>query len=342
MTVHVPSPVSMAERVRGAKVLVTGGFGFIGAWFAHLLLDRGNSVVLLDNGDYAGSTAAALGLAEHPDVSVHLGDVRSAETFAFLGDSFDYIVHAAGFLGIRRVVEQPVNTLDINYVGTQQCLDFAVRQRDLKRLIVFSTSEVYGRQAIDVGENSPVVVDVDSLRWGYAAGKIAAEFLAMAYRAEHRLPVVIVRPFNVYGPYRRGSNAMTTLVDCALRGRPLRISGDGEQRRSWCYVTDLTHALEGLLLHPDAVGERFNMGNDLADVSMVELARLIIGHTNSHSPLQITGSSEPDVRLRKPDIDKARLLIGYEPAVDVMSGIRLVVEARREELATTRPTGAVA
>ncbi|MFE2205065.1 NAD-dependent epimerase/dehydratase family protein [Streptomyces rubiginosohelvolus] len=320
------------QRVCGAKVLVTGGFGFLGAWMAHRLLDRGNSITLLDNGDYEGSPAAALGLANHADVVLHRGDIRETETFDALEDTYDYIVHAAGFLGIHKVVEQPLATLDINYLGTQRCLEFAAAQPDLKRIIVFSTSEVYGRHAVDVDETSPAVIDVDSLRWGYAASKLAGEFLAMAYFAERRLPVTIVRPFNVYGPFRRGSNAVTALVERALNGEPLQISGDGGQRRTWCYVTDLTTGLEQALLSSQAVGERFNLGNDRTDMDLLELARLIVEAARSSSLVHITGSAAPDVQKRKPVIDKARRLLGYEPAIDAAEGVAQVVLARRAEL----------
>ncbi|MFG2348670.1 NAD-dependent epimerase/dehydratase family protein [Streptomyces phaeochromogenes] len=323
-------------------MLVTGGFGFIGAWLTHQLLGRGNTITLLDNGDYEGSTAAALGLADHVDVTLRRGDIRAAETFETLGDAYDYIVHAAGFLGIHKVVEHPLATLDINYLGTQRCLDFAAAQPDLKRIIVFSTSEVYGRHAVDVSETSPAVVDVDSLRWGYAASKLASEFLAMAYFVERQLPTVIVRPFNVYGPFRRGSNAVTSLVERALLGEPLQISGNGQQRRSWCYVTDLTAGLERALLSNQGVGERFNLGNDQADMGLLELAQLIVTATESSSSIRITGSADPDVQERKPAIGKACRLLDYEPVVDVAEGVARVVRARRAELLGTEAVGVTA
>ncbi|WP_411139269.1 NAD-dependent epimerase/dehydratase family protein [Streptomyces sp. C10] len=341
----VPQPDELPTKtgqVRESRVLVTGGFGFIGAWLTHRLLGRGNTITLLDNSDYEGSTAAALGLADHADVTLRCGDIRAAETFDALDDTYDYIVHAAGFLGIRKVVEHPLATLDINYLGTQRCLDFAAAQPQLRRIIVFSTSEVYGRQAADVSETSPAVVDVDSLRWGYAASKLAGEFLAMAYVAERRLPALIVRPFNVYGPFRRGSNAVTALVERALRGEPLRISGDGQQRRSWCYVTDLTAGLEKALLSPKSTGERINLGNDLTDMSLLELAHLIVAAADSSSPVWTTSSTEPDVRERKPALDKARRILGYEPVVDVAEGIARVVRARRAELLVAEAAGIMA
>ncbi|WP_405195855.1 NAD-dependent epimerase/dehydratase family protein [Streptomyces anulatus] len=334
--VHNTLRTDGSAQVHNASVLVTGGFGFIGAWFTTRLLGRGNRIVLLDNGDYENSTAAALGLADHADVSVSVGDICSADTFQALAGPFDYIVHAAGFLGIHKVVEHPISTLEINIMGTKRCLEFAAKQPSLQRLIIFSTSEVYGPQAVDARESHPAVVHADSLRWGYAASKLAGEFLAMGYVEEFSVPAAVVRPFNVYGPYRRGTNAVTALTDRALRGEPLVVSGDGEQRRSWCYITDFVDGIERLLLSPDGTGECVNLGNDRTDLSLLELAQLIVERTDSTSTILVAGGNVPDVQERKPVLDKARSLLGYNPVVDMATGIAAVATARREELERAR------
>jgi nucleoside-diphosphate-sugar epimerase len=326
-----PAEATEPQSAEG-RILITGGTGFIGAWLTERLVGTGNEVVLLDTGNVEESTAGALGLPGRSGVTVVSGDVREPATFNRLGTDFTHIVHAAGILGIRKVVEQPVSTLDVNIRGGQTCLEFATRQRALQRIIMFSTSEIYGAHALGVDEQQPAEVGTDSLRWGYAASKVASEFFAMAYRAEYGLPTVTVRPFNVYGPHRRGYNAMTTLVSRALRGETLQLSGDGRQRRCWCFVTDLIDGLMGCLYRPSAVGNVFNIGNDETELTMLELARLIVELTGSPSAIELMGDQVPDVRARRPDVTKARRLLGYSPGVDVATGILRTAYAGRSEL----------
>lgn len=311
-----------------SKVLVTGGHGLIGAWTALRLASNGDDVTLFDTAPIAGSTAAGLGLADRPGVHVVHGDVRDADAFAMLGTSFDFIVHAAGILGIHRVVEEPLSTLDVNVRGTQVCLEFAATQRHLRRVILFSTSEIYGRDTGPSAETDPAVIDADSLRWGYAAGKLTAEFFGLAWHAKRGLPVVVVRPFNVYGPHAGPRNAISKLVGRALSGADLELSGDGAQRRTWCYVTDLVDGVLGCLT-ASCVGQVFNLGNDRTELSIHELAGLIVERTGSRSAIRLLGDSTPDVRNRRPDLTKARALLGYQPAVGLTEGIDRVVAACR-------------
>ncbi|GAA3086020.1 SDR family oxidoreductase [Streptomyces roseofulvus] len=321
---------SSSISVTDSRVLVTGGFGFIGSWLAHKLVADGNSVTLLDIASPAGSCAEALGLTTHPDVRCVIGDLMDPGAFSGLGTEFTHIVHAAGFLGIHKVVEQPVATLDVNILATRTVLEFARAQQDLKRVVLFSTSEVYGQEASDVSETDPAVVGTDSTRWGYAASKLAVEFYGRAYHEHHHVPVVTVRPFNVYGPHRAGSNAMTALVSRALRGEELHISGDGSQSRAWCEITDFVDGLIRCLAMPEAVGEIFNLGDDKTALSLLELAEKIVDLTSSASSIRVIGDAVPDVRSRRPVIDKARTILGYAPSTSVDEGITAVVRAMRE------------
>ncbi|CAL9367759.1 dTDP-glucose 4,6-dehydratase [Streptomyces sp. enrichment culture] len=333
---HVGDPhqyegnTSILNRITDGRVLITGGLGFVGATLAKSLVEAGNSVTLLDFGTPTGSTAQALGLLDDPKVTCACGDATEPETFAQLSDDYTHIVHAAAVLGVQRVARESLLTLDVNIRGTQLCLDFASRQRDLRRVVVLSTSEVYGRQANATPETASLRLDTDSLRWSYAASKVAAEFLAMAYRAERGVPTTIVRPFNVYGPHRSLGNAMTTFVSRALRDEEITVTGDGKQRRSWCHVTDFVDGINRCLAMDAALGETFNLGNDSAALTIRELAELIIELSGSRSSVRLLGDDTPDVVDRSPDIDKARRLLGYRPAVDLETGVASLIRAMRD------------
>lgn len=312
---------------------MTGGQGFIGAWLTERLVELRNTVTVLDNAPYEGSCAEALRLKGTGKVEFTTGDLRNPRTLESLGDKFDYIVHAAGFLGIRAVVEKPILTLDTNIQATRNILEYCLTQRNLKRIMLFSTSEVYGREAVDSTEADPAIIGTNSTRWGYAASKLAAEFYGRAYHKEHGIPVVTVRPFNVYGPHRSGSNAMTTLVERSLRGEDLLLSSDGQQTRSWCSISDFVDGLERCLAVPAAIGETFNIGDDSSALSLNELAAKIISITSSSSSVRTLGDSTPDVRSRRPVIDKARTILGYTPRIHLDDGIAAVADALRTQMA---------
>lgn len=312
------------------QVLVTGGTGFIGGWLARSLVDAGCRVTLLDMSAGPGTTAARLGLLEDPRIRLITGDVREPATFDGLGTDYHYIVHLAAVLGIRDVVQHSVRTLQVNIRGTELCLELARRQRDLRRFLMVSTSEVYGRQAGHSGETDSLSLAVDSLRWGYAASKLAGEFFTRAYASEYSVPTSIVRPFNVYGPLRGGDNAMSAFVRRALAGDCLRVSGDGSQVRSWCYISDFIDGLMACLQHDSALGETFNIGDDRQPISILELARRVVAIAGSRSRIEQTGTVEPDVQQRSPDLTKARQLLGYSPTVDIESGIERVVAAEAQ------------
>ncbi|WP_405752892.1 NAD-dependent epimerase/dehydratase family protein [Streptomyces sp. NBC_00012] len=321
---------TIPSRIADGCVLITGGLGFVGATLAKSLVEAGNSVTLLDSVTPAGSTAEALGLVEDPLVTCVQGDVTDPKTFEQLADDYTHIVHAAAVLGVQRVARESLLTLDVNIRGTQMCLEFAARQRDLRRALVLSTSEVYGRHANGTPETASLRLDTDSLRWSYAASKVAAEFLAMAYQAEHGVPTTIVRPFNVYGPHRSLGNAMTTFVSRALRHEEITVTGDGRQRRSWCYITDFVDGIHRCLAQDAAIGETFNIGNDSATLGIQELAYLVVELSGSRSAVRLLGDATPDVLDRAPDISKARRLLGFRPEVGLEAGVDSVIRAMRE------------
>jgi nucleoside-diphosphate-sugar epimerase len=313
------------EMSDAKKVLITGGFGFMGAHLAVALTKGGFGVTLFDNSEWRTSSAFAIGLEKNPLVDRVFGSVMKAADLDLLKDDFDYIIYAAGVLGIKKVAEQQILTMDVNITGTRQILDVATRQKSLKRFVQFSTSEVYGQFASSPDEDQPFLIPAHGRRWCYATSKVAGEYLVSAFSAERKLSAVVVRPFNVYGAYRYGSNALTTFVKNALAGEKLTISGTGQQTRSWCHISDYVQGVLACLQADGVCGEAFNIGNDKNNITMFNLAQLICRIVDSQSAIFVDGVESEDVQFRQPNIDKARKLLNYEPKVELSAGIEDLV-----------------
>jgi UDP-glucose 4-epimerase len=174
---------------------------------------------------------------------------------------------------------------------------------------------------------------VGEARWTYAVSKLAEEHLAMAYWQEKKLPTVVVRPFNIYGPGQVGEGALRTFVQRALCNEPIDIHGDGTQIRAWCYVDDMVEGVILGLTHPKAVGESFNIGNARAITTIYGLANTVIRVLGSSSPINFIRKDYADIELRVPAVDKARDLIGFHAKIDLDEGIRRTADFYRQQMA---------
>jgi UDP-glucose 4-epimerase len=170
---------------------------------------------------------------------------------------------------------------------------------------------------------------VGEARWTYAVSKLAEEHLAIAYYQEQGLPVTVLRPFNVYGPGQVGEGALRTFINRALKNELLEIHGDGTQIRAWCYVDDMIDGVMLSIVHPNAVGESFNIGNQRAVVTIYGLANTVVRVLNSTSPIVFTRKDYADVELRIPAVGKARDVLGFEAKVDLDEGIERTAEYYR-------------
>lgn len=304
--------------IQNSEILITGGYGFIGSHIAKSLADAslGNSLTLFDTNTGPGTTGDDFGLDQYNNVTVVEGCVRETVDYARLPRNFDYIVSAAGFLGIDRVAEQQLETLDTNITGVRNSLEFAAEHDEKPFVLVLSTSEIYGVDCVGPSEDQPATIPSSGARWGYATSKLADEYYLRAYNQAHGVPGGIVRPFNVFGPHRYGSNAMTALVTRAVHDDELEISGDGQQVRSWCYIDDFCEGAIKVLEHRSDAVEAFNIGDDRNVFTMAGLAYEIIKAADSQSSVRILHSAREDVKYRVPNIDKARALLGYEPKAD--------------------------
>jgi UDP-glucose 4-epimerase len=304
----------------GKRVLITGGAGFIGTTLARRLVDR-NEVVALDNlhRDALGGSD----LLEHPNFRFHEADVLDVETLRALAQGATHFVHGAAIAGVATVIESPVRTMRVNVLGTANALEAATATGDtLERFVDFSTSEVFGQQAINVEEGHVTTTgSVGEARWTYAVSKLAGEHMTHAYHDELGLPTVTVRPFNVYGPGQIGGGAIRAFVEDALAGRDLTIHGDGSQIRAWCYIDDIVDAVERVLTDDRAVGHSFNIGNPRSTVTIYNLAREIIRLASSGSKIEHVVWNHPDVELRVPNVGKATQLLDWVSKVDLEEGL---------------------
>jgi UDP-glucose 4-epimerase len=312
------------------RTLITGGAGFIGSHLAEALLARGDEVAIIDD-----LSTGAIENVEHlkgrPGFHYAIDSVSNEPLLAELLDRCDVVFHLAAAVGVRLIIEAPTRTIETNVGGTEIVLKHAAKKR--KTVVVASTSEVYGKSAsVPFREDADLVLGPTSKsRWAYACSKMLDEFLGLAYHAEKKVPVVIVRLFNTIGPRQTGRYGMVVprFVAQALAGEPITVYGDGTQSRSFTYVGDVVRALIALADEPRAVGEVFNIGNG-EEITIRELAERIRTMTSSESPIVTIPYDVAyergfeDMPRRVPDIGKIRALVGYEPRIglhDMLSEI---------------------
>jgi UDP-glucose 4-epimerase len=314
------------------KALLTGGAGFIGSHLAERLLAAGHEVIILDNLS-TGSIDNIAHLKGTRGFSYCIDSVTNEPLLAELIDRSDVVFHLAAAVGVKLIVEQPVQTIETNVHGTEVVLKHANKKKKL--VVIASTSEVYGKSTdVPFREEADLVLGATMKhRWAYASSKIIDEFLALAYWKEKKLPIIIVRFFNTVGPRQTGRYGMVlpTFVRQALLGHPITVFGDGSQSRSFTYVGDVVEALVALAQEPRAVGQVFNVGNT-GEVTIGDLALRVKALSGSQSPIQYIPYDEAyeagfeDMPRRVPDITKLRELIGYEPQLGLDDMIRRVIE----------------
>jgi nucleoside-diphosphate-sugar epimerase len=320
------------------KILITGGAGFIGSHLAEQLLARGDEVHILDDLSTGSIENIAL-IKHHPNLTYHIDTIRNYKLTAELVDTCDIIYHLAAAVGVKLIVESPVNTIETNIRGTDIVLSLAAKKR--KRVLLTSTSEVYGkRNAIPFNEDDDLVLGpTNKGRWSYACSKAIDEFLAIAYWKEKRVPTVIVRLFNTVGPRQTGRYGMVipTFVQQALTGQDITIYGDGTQTRCFTHVSDVVRALIKVAEHPNAVGEVYNIGSD-QETTMLELAEKVRKMTESDSRLVFVPYDKAyeegfeDMMRRVPDIGKIRKLIEYRPTIDLTGILSSIIEYHRVKM----------
>jgi UDP-glucose 4-epimerase len=315
--------------IRGKRVLITGGAGFIGTHVAERLVPH-NTVTLLDidlNGPLRYTGMATDGAVRKVDA-----DVRDYEAVAREVANCDVLLHFASILGVKKVIDNARLTIDTILLGTRNVLEAARNNSKIERLVNISTSEVYGN-LMDATEGVPASVGTgNDPRLCYASAKLMGEHMVWAYHRDFGVPTVIIRPFNIFGPRRIGSNAVGVFVVKALAGSNVTLHGDGSQLRSWCYIDDFADALVASIDAPKAAGEDFNIGNPVTAVTIYDLAVRITRLAGSSSQVITTPHTFSDIGVRAPNSNKARELLGYSPRFDLDQAMLPTIAWYKEHL----------
>jgi nucleoside-diphosphate-sugar epimerase len=324
--------------ITGKRILITGGAGFIGSHLVERLLD-GNEVVVFDN--LHRNALQFAHLDGHPRLRFLKGDVLDPVATREAVEGCQIVVHCAAIAGVYTVDRSAIRTMEVNLLGTNTVVKAAIAAR-VERFVEFSTSEVYG-PFIHKGKEDDLstIGPVGENRWVYAASKLASEHLSFAHYKEDHLPLVVVRPFNVYGPRQVGDGAVRGMVIQALQDKPITIYNDGTQIRAWCFINDFADGVLRCAERPEAIGHAFNLGNPQGTVTNFELANMIIRLANSTSPIVFKPHPGPEVDLRVPSIEKATSLLGYRPQVSLESGVRQSIAWYKNHLAALTEKPAV-
>lgn len=314
------------------RVLITGGAGFIGSHLSDAYLQRGDEVFIIDDLS-TGSIENIRHLKDHPRFHYTIDNVNNQPVTAELVDQCDVIFHLAAAVGVKLIVESPVRTIETNVHATEVVLALANKKK--KRVLVASTSEVYGLSSeIPFREDGNLVMGATTKgRWSYACSKAIDEFLALAYWREKKLPTIVVRLFNTVGPRQTGQYGMVipTFVKQALAGRPITVYGSGKQTRCFCYVGDVVGALVKLMDNDKTIGEVFNVGSN-EEISILDLAKRVKDLANSDSEIVFVPYDEAyeegfeDMPRRIPDIGKVNGLIGFQPEKKLDGILKTVIE----------------
>jgi UDP-glucose 4-epimerase len=304
-------------------VIVTGGAGFIGSHLVERLLEQGKSVIVIDDLS-TGSMENLRPVATHPALKVIQSKVSACGELPQMVANAESIYHLAAGVGVELVVSSPIHVLQTNLHETEVLLQAAAPCR--VPVLLTSTSEVYGKSLKPgFSENDDLLIGPPhQARWGYACSKLMDEFLALAYAKEKSLPVIIVRLFNTVGPRQTGRYGMVLprFIAAARTGQSLKVFGDGQQSRCFCYVSDAVEAIIRLQNCPVARGEVFNVGST-EEISIRELAELVIQILGSRSTVELVGYHQAyapgfdDMRRRKPVIDKLAKVTGFRPLISL-------------------------
>ena len=310
--------------IENKTIFITGGAGFIANTLIKHYIDK-NRIVVYDN--FHRDTLTGSGLANHPNIKIVKGDVLDAEALTQAMKGADVVVHAAGIAGIDTVIRNPVKTMQVNMIGTANALEAARINGVKDRFIDFSTSEVFGSMAFRSSESDQTVAgSAGEARWTYAVSKLAGEHLAHAYYSQYSLPVVTVRPFNVYGPGQTGEGAIQIFIKRAMKNEDIKIDGDGNQIRAWCYVDDFVDCLIRCIENPKAIGQSFNLGNARAVITILGLAQTVCRVLKSDSKIVFEPPLSADIAIRIPSVEKTFEILGFKAQVDLEEGIKRTAE----------------
>jgi UDP-glucose 4-epimerase len=305
--------------IKNKNIFITGGAGFIANTIIKHYIEN-NKIIVFDN--FHRDTLSSSTVSNHENLKIINGDILDFQKLKNSMKGSDIVIHAAGIAGIDTVIKNPVHTMEVNMIGTANTLKAAHENLIKDRFIDFSTSEVFGSMAFKSSETDQTISgSAGEARWTYAVSKLAGEHLAHAYSSQFKLPVVTVRPFNVYGPGQTGEGAMQIFIKKALINEPIRIDGDGAQIRAWCYIDDFVDCIIKCIENPNAIGESFNIGNARAIITILGLAQIVCRVLNSKSKVYFGPALSADIALRIPSVEKTEKLLNFKAKIDLEEGI---------------------
>lgn len=316
------------------RVFITGGAGFIGSHLADALIARGDSVTILDNLS-TGTLKNLHGVAEK--VGFVEGDIRDQALVEKLTQSADVVLHMAAALGVQTIMQQTVESVSTNFTGSEVVMNAALKFD--KRLIIASTSEIYGKNPKQpLSETDDRVVGTpQKIRWTYADAKALEEAIAYTLFTTHGLKQTTLRFFNTVGPRQTGRYGMVVprFVEAALKNEPIPVHGDGTQSRVFCHVEDVVRAVLGVIGDESTIGEVFNVGG-IGETTIQQLAEKIISQTNSKSMISYMpyASAYPpgyeDMQRRVPDTTKLQEHLSWKPEHNLDSIINDVAKDKKD------------
>jgi UDP-glucose 4-epimerase len=303
------------------RVLITGGAGFIGSHLADHYVNAGHTVTLLDN--FSTGSQSNIAHLEGKVTTVN-GDIRNIELIDQLTKVSDLVLHMAAALGVNTILESPLESMSTNITGSEVVLNAATKYN--KRIIIASTSEIYGKNPKQpLSETDDRVVGApQKIRWTYSDAKAIEEAMAFALHQEKKLPVTTVRLFNTVGPRQTGRYGMVVprFVRAALKNEPITIYGDGTQSRVFCHVLDAVSAITTMASTDSTIGDVYNVGGT-GEVTIKHLAEQVLSVTGSKSEITYTPYSDAypsgfeDIQRRVPDISKVKNAIAWAPTKDL-------------------------
>jgi dTDP-glucose 4,6-dehydratase len=309
-------------KLKNKNIILTGGSGFIGSYLLESLI-HDNKICVIDN-EYRGSNikyVKNLHLQKfEKNVEFINSDIRDHDKLLKIFKKFkpEIIFHLAGIAGVSTVLNNPLEVIDVNLIGSYNLAKAILKTDSVKKIIYSSTSEVYGPTAYQLNEDSFTTQGTAyDPRWSYATSKLFAEHIFVALERQYGLQVAVARLFNVYGPKQIGSGAIHEFIKKALLNDSLIIYDDGAQIRAWCYIDD---CIAGLNLVAEKGHGIYNIGNPYEALTTIALARLVIDITKSQSKLSFKKLHSSDVRVRVPNIEKISKL-GYVPKTSLRAGL---------------------
>ena len=308
------------------RVFITGGAGFIGSHLCDAFVTRGDEVTILDN----ISTGSKKNVAHLSGIiKIIEGDIKDKRLVESLVSESDLVLHMAAAVGVKTILDNPIESMSTNFVGSETVLNACARFD--KKIVIASTSEIYGKNPKQpLSESDDRIMGApQKLRWSYADAKALEEAMAHALFLSKDLKLITVRFFNVVGPRQSGSYGMVLprFIESALSEKTLEIHGDGNQKRVFCHVLDVVDAIIKLTDNTSAIGKVFNIGG-VEEISIKKLAELVIEVLGSESKLvfspynEIYGEEFEDMQRRVPDLTRIKKLINWEPKTNLKEIIK--------------------